>query len=269
MKDNFNPPWRLMAATLYAPPRDGKIFGTVDVDVTAIDDYIKEQRQTGNKLTMTAFVVAAIGRAMAKYPDVNCHIRRGRLVPRDYIDITVSVGIKGGAEMAAVRICDADKKTASQIAAEIRGMAFGARQGQENKTMRNKYTLTRIPWPFRGWIYKLIRWIVHDLGINLSFMGYEDSSFGSIMLSNIGTIGLTTGFPALMPAAKIPAVVNMGKCELKPVVKSGKIAIRLILPLCATFDHRIVDGLHAGKMARTVARSLARPEELDRLSDSV
>ena len=138
MKDAFNLPWRLMAATLYGPPRDGKIMGTVDVDVTAIDSYIKDQRRQGNKLTLTTFVVVAIGRALAKYPDINCHIRRGRLVPRDYIDVMVTVGIKGGAEMAAIRIRDAHEKTASQIAEEIRKMAFESRQGQESKVMQNK-----------------------------------------------------------------------------------------------------------------------------------
>ncbi|NQU27264.1 MAG: 2-oxo acid dehydrogenase subunit E2 [Candidatus Marinimicrobia bacterium] len=263
MKNAFNLPWRLMAATLYGPPRDGKIMGTLNVDVTAIDKYIKDQRRQGNKLTLTTFVAVAIGRALAKYPEINCHIRRGRLVPREYIDVMVTVGIKGGAEMAAVRIRDAHEKTASQIAGEIRTMAFESRQGQESKVMQNKYTLTKIPWPIRGWIYKLIRWLVHDLGINLGFMGYLDSAFGSIVLSNIGTIGLTTGFPALLPAAKIPAVINMGKCELKPVVRSKEVVVRLMLPLSATFDHRIVDGLHAGKMASTVARLLAKPEELD------
>ncbi len=213
--------------------------------------------------TMTPFVVAAVGRSLAKFPEINCHIRRGRLVPRDYIDVMVSVGMKDGAEMAAVRICDAHLKTVTQIAEEIRTMAFNARQGEESKTMRNKYTITKIPWPLRGWIYKFVRWLVHDVGLSLGFMGYKDSSFGSIMVSNIGTIGLTTGFPALMPAAKIPAVVNMGKCELKPSVYEKEIVPRLMLPLCAVFDHRIVDGMHAGKMARTVRRLLSNPDILD------
>ncbi len=265
MKDNINLPWRLMAATLYSPPRDGKILGAIEVDVTAIEDYIKAQRRTGNKLTMTAFVICAIGRSLAKYPEINCHIRRGRLVPRDYIDVMCSVGIKGGEEMAVVRISEAHLKSASQVAGEIRTLAFDARQGQESKTMRNKYTLTKIPWPLRGWTYKLIRWFVHDLGINLGFMGYTDSAFGSIMLSNIGTIGLTNGWPALMPAAKIPAVINMGKCEQKPVVRNKEVVIRTMLPLDATFDHRVVDGMHAGKMARSVSRLLAKPENLDQV----
>jgi len=268
MKDKFNLPWRLMAATLYSPPRDGKVFGLIDVDVTAIEEYIKEQRRAGNKLTMTAFVICAVGRTLARHPEVNCHIRRGKLVPRDYIDVMCSVGIKGGEEMAAVRICEAHLKSASQVAEEIRNLAFDVRQGQEGKVMRNKYTLTKIPWPLRGWVYKLIRWIVHDLGINLGFMGYTDSAFGSIMLSNIGTVGLTYGWPALLPAAKIPAVVNMGKCEQKPVVRGKKIVIRTILPLAATFDHRIVDGMHAGKMSRGVARILANPEILDQVPET-
>ncbi len=85
------------------------------------------------------------------------------------------------------------------------------------------------------------------------------------MVTNVGTLGLTTALPALFPAAKIPGVIAMGKYEQKPAVIKGKIEIRTFLAGGAVFDHRIVDGAQIGQFVRGVVRRLQKPESLDQL----
>ncbi len=63
----------------------------------------------------------------------------------------------------------------------------------------------------------------------------------------------------------MPAVIVLGKVEEKPVVRRGEIVIRTMLPLTGTFDHRIVDGLQIGKLARGIKRNFRRPEWLDEI----
>ncbi len=262
--DKYNTPWRVLSTSIYSPPKDSKVYGTIDIDVTDAEKYIRDQRNTGNKITMTHMVTAALARSLAfDAPEVNCFVRRGKIIPREYIDVAVSVNIRRGQEMAAVVVRSAHLRTVTQIAEEIRTKATNSRRGLEGKTMSNKYVLSKIPWPFRTLIFKLVKFIVNDLGINLHSLGLSDSSFGSIMLSNIGTHGLTTGLPALFPAARLPAVVIMGKSEAKPVVVDDEIISRQILPLSGTFDHRIMDGAQIGKLARGVARRLGNPAGLD------
>ena len=77
-QDKFNTPWRLIANAIYSPAKDAKVFGILDVDVTEADEYIKEQRSMGNKITMTSIVVSAIARAMAyDAPEINCFYTKG------------------------------------------------------------------------------------------------------------------------------------------------------------------------------------------------
>jgi len=264
----INTPWRLISTAIYAPPAEGKIYGTFEVDVTETEAFIKTNRKNGNKYTMTHLVTSALARALAEdVPEINCYVRRGRLIPRNTVDVTVPVNIRGGAEMSIAKIKDADKKTLSTISMEIRDKAARSRRGDEEKSMENKYTLSKIPWPFRRWIFLSLRFITYELGIKLKSIGLSENTFGSIVLSNIGTHGLTTGMPALFPAAKIPAVVVMGKTEEKPVVRDGKIVIRSILPLTATMDHRILDGGMAGKLARGLSRRLQNPALLEEPKD--
>ena len=101
------------------------------------------------------------------------------------------------------------------------------------------------------------------MGFHIKALGLSADSFGSFVVSDIGSFGLNTGMTSLMPAAKVPAVIVLGKVEEKPVVRKGKIEIRTILPLTGTFDHRIVDGLQIGKLARGIKRNFRKPEWLD------
>ena len=259
----YNTKWRLMATAIYTPPTDCKVFGALDIDVTDAEKFIREQREKGKKLTITHLVTAALARTMAfDTPEINCFVRRGRIVPREYIDIMVAVNINKGEEMSAIRIKDAHKKTVFEIAQEVSEKADDTRTGKENKAMRNKYLLSKIPWPFRRWLFIIIRGLINGLGIELKSMGLSERTFGSLILSNVGVFDLNMGMPALFPAARIPAVIVMGKIEEKPVVRDGKIVVRSMLPCSGTFDHRIVDGNQVGRFAKGIIKRLSNPEEL-------
>ncbi len=137
------------------------------------------------------------------------------------------------------------------------------RAGTESKTAQNKYLLNRIPWPLRRPAFRFLKWITVDMGFKIKSLGLSADSFGSFVVSDIGSFGLNTGMTSLMPAAKVPAVIVLGKIEDKAVVKNGEVVIRTMLPLTGTFDHRIVDGLQIGKLARGIKRNFRKPEWLD------
>ena len=191
-------------------------------------------------------------------------ITRGPLdvVGRERLDVMVPVAM-GGEGVTSVIVRDAHAKPVSVIADEIRSKAAQARGGDESKAAKNKYLLNRIPWPFRRPVFRFLKWITVDMGLEIRRLGLSAHSFGSFVVSDIGSHGLATGMTALMPAAKVPAVIVLGKIEEKPVVRNGEIVIRTILPLTGTFDHRIVDGAQIGKLARGIKRNFRKPEWLD------
>ena len=113
----------------------------------------------------------------------------------------------------------------------------------------------------------MLKWITVDMGLEIKTLGLSAHSFGSFVVSDIGSHGLKTGMTALMPAAKLPAVIVLGKIEEKPVVRKGEIVIRTILPLMRTFDHRIVDGAQIGKLARGIKRNFRKVEWPDEVPE--
>lgn len=258
-----NSAWRTISTAVYGAPNEGKIYGVAEIDVTEAWEMIKLYRAEGQRITMTHMLASAIGRALGwDVPEMNAFVKRGKVVQRDQVIVTVAVNMHGGREMSSIKVYDAHKKTVFEIADQIRERVAKARGGSDNSTMENKNILARIPWPFRRPAFMLIRFITNTLGFQLKSMGLGHDAFGSILLSNIGSHGLDIGLGALFPGSKLPAVLIMGKEEDKPVVVDDKIAIRKVLSLSGTFDHRIVDGYHGGLLAHHIKRYMEHPELL-------
>ncbi|PSR12757.1 MAG: dehydrogenase [Bacteroidetes bacterium] len=255
----LNSPWRKTAATIYQKPRDSKIIGSVELDITVLNAFIQQQRQAGLKVTLTHVITLATARAMAtELPALNTYIRRGNVVSHPQIDATISVLLKN-AQMGTIRLEHADQLTLAEAVAAMTDKVKIARTtkdgSQELKTM-----LARIPWPFRQWMYQLLYTLTVRWGFNLP--GLTAHRFGSFVVSNIGSLGLDIGYPALLPAANISFVLILGGHQEKPCVVDGQIVPRTLLKLGIAMDHRLLDAAQGGELFRYLKQVVRWPEVL-------
>lgn len=266
-KIDLNNNWRKVASTIYKKPTDSKIYGTVELDVTDIEKFVTAKRKEGVKTTLTYLLTLIVGRAIRQeVPQLNTYVRRGKIIQREQVDATVSVLLPGG-EMGSVKIKNADKLTVAEISDEIAEKIRDSRKGDENDTMQSKNFLSSIPWPFRNWFFKLYRTMTIHWGISLPGLGIDSNSFGSYVVSNIGTVGLDTGYGSLLPSSNVSVVLILGSINKKPAVINDKIVPRRIMLLSATLDHRVVDGSHGGKLFRSIKHYLKNPHLLDTKPD--
>ncbi len=169
--DELNSGWRKVASSIYRRPTDSKIFGSVELDVTDLEAYIAEKRKSGVKATLTHVFILAAARALKhEVPELNTYIKRGNVVLRDHIDVMVSVLLRES-QMGSVLIRDADTLTLEELIEVMNKEVKNARQGSENKTMQIKDKLARIPWPFRGWVFRILKTITADWGLFISIAG--------------------------------------------------------------------------------------------------
>ena len=260
---DFNTEWRKVASTIYRKPVDSKIYGSVEIDVTELEKFILEKRRQGIKTTLTYIMTLIVGRAL-KYevPELNTFLRRGKIVPRPQVDGMVSVLLKNG-QLGSVKVENVDELTIAKLTAEIKEKINQSRQGNENSTMQSKSMLASFPWPFRAWLFNLYKLVTIHWGISIPFLGLSAHSFGSYVVSNIGTLGLDSGYGALMPSANVSIVLILGGIAKKPVVIKDEIVPRRILSLSATLDHRVVDGSHGGKLFRYIKHMVKNPQLLE------
>ncbi len=259
--EELNNAWRKTASTLYRKPDDSKIFGSVELDITDLQAYIFQKRKQGLKITLTHFFTLATARAIKeRLPELNTYIRRGNVRQHEKITATVSVLLREN-EMGSVKVEDVEKMNYDSLVAFLQNKITEARKGTENDTMQMKETIAAIPWPFRNMAYWLIKKMLVDWG--LSFKGVSANNFGSYIVSNIGSLGLDNGYPALFPAANISFVLIMGGVKKVPLVINDEIKIRTVITLAAALDHRVVDASHAGILFKYYKKMVETPEILE------
>jgi len=59
----------------------------------------------------------------------------------------------------------------------------------------------------------------------------------------------------------VPLLVATGAVVDAPVVEDGRVVVGKVMHICATFDHRVLDGTHAAAMARIVRAWMEHPFE--------
>ncbi|MBI4581592.1 MAG: 2-oxo acid dehydrogenase subunit E2 [Planctomycetes bacterium] len=79
-------------------------------------------------------------------------------------------------------------------------------------------------------------------------------------VTNLGGIGGT----AFTPVVNYPevAILGLARTREQPVVRDGQWATRLMLPLCLSYDHRIINGADGARFTRRLASLLEDPEML-------
>lgn len=97
---------------------------------------------------------------------------------------------------------------------------------------------------------------IHDLAekVRSHTIGSEEMQGGTFTVNNTGSFGSIQSQPILnYPQAAILSVESIVK---RPVVINGMIAIRDMVNLCLSIDHRVLDGLVAGRFLSSVKKKL-------------
>ena len=88
-------------------------------------------------------------------------------------------------------------------------------------------------------------------------LAVEEVTDGTFTISNVSMLGMDGFTPVLNPPET--GILGIGRVIQKPAVFNGEIAIRHMMTLSLTFDHRVVDGAPAMTFLRDLARYLAQP----------
>lgn len=83
---------------------------------------------------------------------------------------------------------------------------------------------------------------------------------GTFTITNIGPIGGLSANP-IVNSPEV-AILALMKLQKRPMVRDGGIAIRDMMNLCLSFDHRVVDGADAAQFMNTIIRYLENPRTL-------
>jgi pyruvate/2-oxoglutarate dehydrogenase complex dihydrolipoamide acyltransferase (E2) component len=259
------PSWRLISLHAWRPPRDPSVYGTLELDLSKTLPWLEERRQaTGLHLTLTHLIGKAIAMAIAERPEVNAIVRRRRhLYVRDTIDVFFQVAFGGGEDLSGAKVREADTKSVEDMARELQERVERIRAREAEGAADGRDQVQRLPALLRRPALDLAAWLSYDLGLDLRRFGLPYDQFGSVMVTNVGMFGLPVGFAPLVPFARTPLLLTVGSVEKRAVAvgpEQEEVAVHPMLTVGATFDHRVLDGYQAGKLAKRFTAIVEDPQ---------
>ncbi|MBF0118597.1 MAG: 2-oxo acid dehydrogenase subunit E2 [Desulfobacterales bacterium] len=257
---------RKLAIATWRSPREGNIYGKIELDATNAQAYINYHRKvSGKRVTITHLIGKAIAKALKQAPTLNGRIVFGRFIPHKTVDVTFLVSLEGGSDLAKAKIIDADKKSTVQISEELQEKSIKLHRGQDQEFEKAKGVLRILP----TWILRPIIWVTGflsgGLGLKVKSLGLEPFPFGSCIITSLGMFGIDEGFAPPTPFARVPLYVLVGSIRDIPAVVNGQIVVRPYITLSATIDHRFIDGHQLTVLSSIIKNSIDNPWLLDGL----
>ena len=211
------------------------IHSFTEVDITEPRCLIKEHfERTGEKLSLTAYVVTCLAHVLKDYPHFNSFIKGKRLILLD--DVTVSVLIErdlvGEKVPEPVGIKQAQSKTLRQIHNEIRQA-----KKQQSDTLGSLSGQTWIRLIPNFLLKTFIR--IADKNISMA------ERYGKVAVTAVGMFSKEAIW--FIPHGSATVLVTIGSISQKVIEVDGRFVSREHLCLTVSFDHNIVDGAPAAR----------------------
>jgi pyruvate/2-oxoglutarate dehydrogenase complex dihydrolipoamide acyltransferase (E2) component len=233
------------------------VHGLVEVEVDEALRLMKEHRgRTGERLSMTAYIVACLARAVAEQPELNSFRKGGRLLILEDVTVNVLVEREIGGEKVPepLAIHRADTKSYRMIHEEIR--AAQARPGKELGELSGM-----------AWLLRLVpSFLLATFVRSASRSPVMARRYGKLAVTAVGMFG--GGAMWFIPLSGATLAVTVGGIVERAVLVEGRAEARERLCLTLSFDHDIVDGGPAARFAKRLGGIIADASLLRETADS-
>ena len=176
------------------------------------------EKREGEKITFTPLFIEAIVKCIKKYPMLSSSVDGDKIIIKKDLNIGMATALPSGNLIVPV-IKNADQLNLTGLTKQVNGLANAARSGK---------------------------------------LKPDDTTGGTFTLTNVGTFGSIMGTPIInQPQVAIMAV---GAIKKRPMVietpQGDSIAIRHMMYISLSYDHRIIDGALGSTFLNAVSKEL-------------
>ena len=204
-----------------------QVTTVIEVDMTGVVNLRKKWKPVyaerhGVNLTYVPFVARATMDAIGRWPWVNSEVRGETALIKRYVNLGMAVAIDDSKGLMVPVIQHAEELNLVGLSRAVIDLAEKAR------------TKTLTP---------------------------DEMSGGTFTITNPGVFGALIGTP-IIPEGQV-AILDVEAIVKRPVVVTDRhgndaIAIRHMMFLCLSYDHRLVDGAYAAQFMAQVKQNLER-----------
>jgi pyruvate/2-oxoglutarate dehydrogenase complex dihydrolipoamide acyltransferase (E2) component len=258
--------FRKIALGTWQTTYDPSVYGSLELRMDAATRYIAEfRRVTGRRLTVSHLMAKAMAMVFKECPDANAVLRFNRVYLRKRIGIFFQVVMTdegaGKADLSGATLYEVEDKSLLAICDEFEKKVSTVRARKDPALEKSRGTFRSMPYFLLHTVMKLISFFSFTLNLDLRWMGIPSDPFGSVMITNVGSLGLDVAYVPLVPFSRVPILLAVGAVKDKAVVEDGRVVPGKVMMLNATFDHRLIDGFHAAAMSKVLRAWLEHPFE--------
>lgn len=208
---------------VYSKHTSPHVTAYVEADLTELvqwrnENKIKFQKKYNQKLTYTPLFVEAVAKAVQDFPMINVSVDGDKIIVKEDINIGMATALPNGNLIVPV-VHKANEKSLVDLATNVNALVESARTNS---------------------------------------LKADDIKGSTFTISNVGTFGSVMGTPIInQPEVAILALgIIKKRAEVIESEKGDEIAIRSMMYLSLSFDHRVVDGFLGGSFLRRIADNL-------------
>lgn len=199
------------------------VSSIIEVDMTRVQTFIRQNRdrlhaEIGVKITPLTCVANAVVKALREFPLMNSSIKDKTIIQKKNINLGIAIALDNNG-LIVPNIKNSDEKSLVGLASSITELADKARKKK---------------------------------------LSIDDVSDGTFTISNYGVFGTVLGTPIINQPEV--AILGIGSITKKPVVieveEEDHIAIREMMYLSLSHDHRIIDGMLGAKFLGAIKHNL-------------
>lgn len=204
---------------VYSKQTSPHVTSYIEVDVTNLVNWRNEnkdkfQTKHNEKLTFTPVFVQAVAKAIQDFPMINVSVDEKNIIVHKDINVGMATALPSGNLIVPV-VKNANEKDLAALAKDVNHLAEASRNNK---------------------------------------LKPEEIQGSTFTISNVGTFGSLMGTPIINQPEV--AILALGIIKKRPEVittsKGDEIAIRSMMFLSLSFDHRVVDGFLGGSFLRKV-----------------
>ncbi len=204
---------------VYSKQTSPHVTSYIEVDVTNVVHWRNQNKEAfqekhGEKLTFTPIFVQAVAKAIEDYPLINVSVDEKNIIVHKDINVGMATALPSGNLIVPV-VRNANEKDLVALAKEVNHLADSSRNNK---------------------------------------LKPEEIQGSTFTISNVGTFGSLMGTPIINQPEV--AILALGIIKKRPEVittaQGDEIAIRSMMFLSLSFDHRVVDGFLGGSFLRKV-----------------
>ena len=190
------------------------------VDISGLETIRKKYSNDKRKLTITPFIIKVLVSALKHFPQFNASVDMAKNEVIYKSYYNIGIAVDTENGLLVPVVRDADQKSIFELSDAITHLAEKARQKK---------------------------------------LSLEDMQGGTFTVTNLGGIGGT----AFTPIVNYPevAILGVARARLEPNYQEGKklCSPALMLPLCLSYDHRLIDGADGARFTRWIADAIEQP----------